>query len=120
MATSLRHYLKGAGNAEEHFYGTLFKLPQVPFEKASGDIRMNLSVSIWEADHNSNLACRGTFRNEVCIVGVANLKYVYGLLEWKNTIFFNKYFASQDPVIMNCLEEHLVRQNQLEYHKDCE
>ena len=120
MATALRDYLKGAGNAEEHFYSTLFRLPQAPVEEASGDIRMKLTASIWEAAPNSNITCRGTFRNEVCIVGVANLNYVYRFLERKNTLFFNKYFASQDHVIMNCLEEHLVRQNQLEYHKDCD
>ena len=118
-AIALRKYLKGAGNAEEHFYTTLFRLPQAPVEVAVED-RVALVASIWEASSNSNVTCRGTFVHEVCILGVANLNYLSKLLEQKSTFFFNKYFASQDHVIMNCLEEHLVRQNQLEYHNDCE
>ena len=119
VAIALRKYIKGAGNAEEHFYASLFWLPEAPVKEPDGETHMRLTASIWESSPNSNLTCRGTFRNEVCIVGVANLNYIRGYQKLKKHLFFNKYFSSQDHVIMNCVEEHLVRQNQLEYLKDC-
>ena len=94
MAKALRDFLKGAGNAEEHFYSTLLRLPQAPVEEAKTDIRMRLTASIWEAYPNSNLTCRGTFRNHVCIVGVADINYVHELLERK------KHFSSTNILLV--------------------
>ena len=119
MAIGFRNYIKGAGNAEEHFYISLFKLPQAPVEEANGYTRMRVTASIWESAPNSDVYCHGSFRNEVCIVGVAQLNRLRDYLELKNHFFFNKYISRQDHVIMNCLEEYLVHQNRLEYQKDC-
>jgi len=36
----------------------------------------------------------------------------------KGFLFFNKYFMEVDHVIMDCMEERLVKQNMLEYARD--
>ena len=109
---------KGSLNSEEHFYSTLFHLREAPVGKAP--IEPTLSVSIWINDYSANIAhermkCNGEERNEVCIAGVGTMKSI----NTSEAFFFNKYFARQDHVIMDCVEERIVARNRLEYSKDC-
>ena len=37
----------------------------------------------------------------------------------RGPVFHNRYLMDQDVVVMDCMEQELVRRNQLEYHHEC-
>ena len=62
--------------------------------------------------------CKGSVVHNICILSSGDLPTVYSNAH-RPTFFFNKYFMERDHVIMDCMEERIVKQNRLEYENDC-
>ena len=112
-AIALLKYLKGANGAEEHFYITLYHLPEAPVGEAT--IHHISSSTIWTTSDDERRKCKATERHSICIAGVGTMKSVRGRAEF----FFNKYSEEVDHVIMDCTEKAIVQRNILEYSSDC-
>ena len=112
-AIALRKYLKGALIAEEHFYVTLYHLPEAPVGEAP--IHLISSSSIWLNSDYERQMCNAKIRHIICIAGVGTMKEVRG----RANFFFNKYSEKVDHVIMDCAEKLIVQRNILEYSNDC-
>ena len=55
--------------------------------------------------------------HQVCILTSAHLPQIKQVMKF-NIWFFNKYFMEDDHVVMDCVEEVLVRTNKQEYTRD--
>ena len=55
--------------------------------------------------------------HQVCILTSAHLPQIKQVMKF-NILFFNKYFMEDDHVVMDCVEEILVRNNKQEYTRD--
>ena len=121
-AIALRKYLKDVLIPEEHFYGSLYKLPNVP---GGPPRKPNVKIpsvykTIWlTSGHNE--PCKGREVHGICVVSSGDLPLVYsmGLNPGQPVFFFNKYFMEWDHVVMDCTERRLVEMNKLEYEQDC-
>ena len=58
----------------------------------------------------SFLQCSKYHLHGICIPTSADLPQIKRIMEW-NVWFFNKYFMKDDHVVMDCVEEVLVRNN---------
>ena len=70
----------------------------------------------------ANKYCRGETVRLMCILTSADLARIYevALAEGRRTyFFFNKYYIYRDHVVMDCMEQRLVRQIQREFLEDC-
>ena len=114
-ATALRKYIKGATSPEEHFYISLYHLPEAPIGEPPSDNLMTLSTSIWLFYPPALAKCNGTGRHGLCIAGVGTMKTI----SHRSAFFFNKYFEETDHVVMDCLEKRIVTRNKLEQQEDC-
>ena len=112
-AVALRKYIKGAESAEEHFYITLYHLPEAPVGIAP--VHRNVISAIWVFSNASEHTCSATSQHHLCIAGVGTMKFINTAGEF----FFNKYSENQDHVIMDCAEKKIVEKNKLEFTKDC-
>ena len=66
--------------------------------------------------------CRGDTVHLVCIVTLADLARIYKVALAEGGcmyFFFNKYHMDSDHIVMDCMEQRLVRQNQREFLEDC-
>ena len=70
--------------------------------------------AIWMS-HDDNITCHGIVVHELCIVGVGDLPEV---LKRSTGLFFNKYFAEHDKIVMDCMEEKILERNKLEYEME--
>jgi len=133
-----RQYLNDVWIPEEEFYASLYYISEA--EKHGGYSRnvtlpiSYLEVSIWLPQTNplhtkkkrkrrmvSTVAlCSGLNVHAVCVVATGDLSRVYKIGVSQNRFFFNKYFMEFDHIIMDCMEERLVQQNELEYAQDVE
>ena len=133
-----RQYLNDVWIPEEEFYASLYHISEA--EKHGGYSRnvtlpiSYLEVSIWLLQTNPlhhkkkrkrKMAttvehCSGLNVHAVCVVATGDLSRVYKIGLSQNRFFFNKYFMEFDHVIMDCMEERLVQQNELEYAQDVE
>ena len=125
-AVALREYLKDVKIPEEHFYSTLYKLPDVPGgPPKQGIVMPDVVACIWMysdyAQHHQQELCKGNIVHHICILNSVDLPTVYskGVNAHHPAFFFNKYFMERDHVIMDCMEERIVKQNRLEYENDC-
>ena len=112
-AVAFRKYIKGAPCAEEHFYITLFHLPEAPVGKAPS--HPVSSTSIWMYSASASLRCNASQRHSVCIAEVGTMASI----RHESAFFFNKYYEHLDHVIMDCAEERIVHRNKFEYFRDC-
>ena len=112
-AIALRKYMKGAECAEEHFYITLYHLPEAPVGNAT--VHRNVISAVWVFSNASHQTCSATVRNHLCIAGVGTMKFINSASEF----FFNKYSENHDHVIMDCAEKRIVEKNKMEFAKDC-
>jgi len=122
-AIALRNYLRTVYIPEEHFYASLYLLPEAP-----GGRPVNRSIKVpvvsktiwlssrWAQDHKSQL-CHGWEVHALCVLSCYDLHTIfkYG----GDSFFFNKYFMERDHTVMDCAEERLVQRNLLEYRNDC-
>ena len=114
---------------EEHFYATVYMMPETPggFYSLKSSYRRNdlplvLKV-IWKHVRSSpyykpDEQCASKYHlHEICILTSADLPQIKRVMEW-NVWFFNKYFMEDDHVVMDCVEEVLVRNNKQEFTRD--
>ena len=126
-AIDFRNYLKELKIPEEHFYASLGRLPEAP-----GGYPKNGNIAVPVVDQyiwlNSagkprkyHQVCEGKPVHFICILTVGDLPEIYrlGVYNPRPHFFFNKYFMEDDHVVMDCMEERLVKQNMLEYKRDC-
>ena len=113
-AIALRKYVEGAICAEEHFYVTLYFLPEAPVGIAPPVHEFSVH-QIWMYTSAAHQICNDAVEHEMCIVGVGTMKFLLSGREF----FINKYSENRDHVIMDCAEKRIVKKNILEYSKDC-
>jgi len=121
-AILLRDYLKDVRVPEEHFYASLYKLPNVPGGPSNKqNIRMpSVNENIW-LTKGHNETCKGRSVHNICVISSGDLPLVYsrGVNSHRPVFFFNKYFMESDHVVMDCMEQRLLELNKLEYEQDC-
>ena len=119
--------LKNCQTPEEHFYATAYMMPKAPggFYSLKSSLAENIpqvSKAIWKHKKTSNYyasgeECSGKSVHQVCILTSAELPQIKRVMKW-NTWFFNKYFMEDDHVVMDCVEEQLIKANRQEFMHD--
>ena len=127
VAQDFYEWIKDGLIPEEHFYASLYYHTH-PLTTLTLDQQTHPSVAIYqwmntkEVRQNPMNFCRGVTVHSVCIQTSGDLARIYemALTEGQRTyFFFNKYFMDGDHVVMDCMEQRLVKQNQREYLEDC-
>lgn len=125
-AIDFRHYLRNVFIPEEHFFASLYWVKEAPDGQYARDQTGTIplvSDMVWVDQNNrkSGPPCSGEGVHNICILssGDLNTVYVKGVLRRMPQFFYNKYFMHVDHVVMDCMEQRLVQQNQLEYIHDC-
>ena len=117
-ARALRKRLQYVHSAEEYFFATLNILKDAPGNPRTlkKGVRMpTVSVPIWFS--NDNTVCiERHFIHNICILSASDLPYLRGR---SNLWFFNKYRIDYDRVVMDCMEELLLKRHFKEYEVDC-
>ena len=125
VAVDFHNYMRLAYIPEEEYYASLFRLPGTPggcpVEKRSP---VAITTYLWiqgELQNNPSHYCAGRVVHGICIVTSGDLHRILHHVanQYQDIYFVNKYFAEDDHVIMDCMEERLVRQNMVEYARDC-
>ena len=109
----IHEFFKSCANPEEHFYATIFMLPEVPGGHNEKIRYFNTESVIWIRD---NETCRGKVIHQICIVGVGDLPRI--MQKAGRHFFHNKYFIEYDHIVMSCMEEMIVQKNKLEYQQE--
>jgi hypothetical protein len=124
VAQEFRKWLMDVLIPEEHFYASLYYHNHTyPIL----NLRTYPSVTVYQwmttvKTEEANRYCRGKTVHYMCIVTSADLARIYKLALAKGRrtyFFFNKYHMDRDHVVMDCMEQRLVRQNQREFLEDC-
>lgn len=131
ISHKLRKYVSPVYAPEEHFYSSLYALPQAkgarPPKGLLGHNDMpEVDAFIWAntkwQQHQKGYLCPGKkIVHGICILSGADLQRIekLGVSSKHPVFFFNKYFLEWDPTPMDCMEERLVRTNREEYWQDC-
>ena len=145
-ARVFHRYLQDVYSAEEYYYATMYNMRGAPGAKPCDGYSPPFEVSLmrWLKEVRGTWYdyCNGTLHHSMCIFGAGDLHSIfelylearlpdqspqtasfwYGLPEEIETValpvFLNKYSAKEDHIVMDCMEERLVRQNMLEYYYD--
>ena len=110
---------------EEFFYAMAFMMPGAPGGNSSripSSDKENITrvfQTHWKHDQKSHEyvpgeTCLGKTVHEICILNSAELPRVYYAMK-ANHWFFNKYFMEEDHIVMDCVEEELIRRNRQEF-----
>ena len=131
LSIKLRRYLATVYAPEEHFYSSLYALPQAQGARPPkslirpGDMPI-VDQFIWVNNRwmlrHLQKYCPGRRQvHGICILTAPDLGKIekLGVGLRQPVFFFNKYFMEWDPTPMDCMEEHLVRTNMEEYSRDC-
>ena len=126
ISIALRKYLQDVKVPEEHYYSSMYKLPDVPGgPPKNASIKPLVNSCVWMTSdyarqHQQEL-CKGKVIHYTCVLSSGDLPTVYrkGVNALRPTFFFNKYFMEWDHVVMDCMEQRIVKQNKLEYEHDC-
>ena len=115
-------WIKHAWVPEEHFYASVYMMPGSPGGHSSPHPITSLAVvskAIWrpQQSHGSSEKCPGKRVHQICILTSTELPLVKNVFK-ENVWFLNKYFMEDDHVIMDCVEEVLVKKNVEEFHQD--
>ena len=120
LAQRIHNYFRYCRSSEEHIYATLFMMPGIP-----GGYDPRVSKDIFEVENvfwmipnrlkKKNIRCHGEVVHDICIITSADLHHVVA----RNYPFHNKYFMELDHTVMDCMEERIVSQNQLDYRREC-
>ena len=99
--------------------------------------QINYNPSYYEAWRNKKKYCYGERVHDICIIasrdlsrlaykpGIAGHWFTGGGAEGEYTgpdrgpVFHNKYFMDDDPVVIDCMEQELIRRNKLEFKQEC-
>ena len=123
LMKSLRDWLmSNCRTPEEHFYAMASMMPEAPggwLERA----RPLVSRAIWfhsksSPHHVPGEVCHGKVVHSICILNSAELPRIHMEMTESNTWFLNKYYMELDHVVMDCMEEDLIKRNELEYKQD--
>lgn len=121
-AIAFRKYLRDVYAPEEHFYSSLYCLPEAPGAKPPKSIKVpTVDKSIWvsTASTRKRLCKSRMIVHIICILSYADLPTLRKYAVLSEYFFMNKYFMEWDHVIMDCMEEKLVERNKVEYRRDC-
>ena len=121
-AIALREYMKDVKIPEEHFYSSLYRLPDAPGGRPKKGITVpHVFTCVWLENWHKHTppVCKGINHHNICIVSSGDLPLIYSWGVNGHTFFFNKYFMEMDHVVMDCMEQRLVEQNRREYENDC-
>lgn len=121
-AVTFHKYIRQAYIPEEEYYASIYRLPGAPGGSLSVASVSPVVVNgyIW-ANKEPDYTCAGRVVHGICIVTSGDLHRVLHTVSQSNqtVFFFNKYFMEDDHVIMDCLEESLIRRNMIEHAQDC-
>ena len=118
-ALALRERLQYVPAAEEFFFVTLNELKDAPGNHNTIKKSMTMPVirrAIWQFHCKKSECLEKYFVHDFCIVSVSDLPYLKSLT---NIWFFNKYRIDYDHVVMDCMEELLLKKHFKEYEVDC-
>ena len=116
-AVDFREYMKEVYIPEEEFYASLYMLPEAPVKRLPEKNMPLVDRSFWDPDTQKHCT-GGIFVRDVCIVGVSELYNIHLMGVKKQVFFMNKYHSEKDHVVMDCMEEWLLRQNAIEFVQD--
>ena len=112
-------WIRDASVPEEHFYSSMYMLPQAPHGAQNTSIGFkSVAATIWLIGH-SHTHCAGKDIHQVCVITTGDLPKVQASTANRAHLFFNKYFMEDDHVVMDCMEERLIEKNKKEYVDDC-
>uniref|UniRef100_A0A8C6TUR6 Glucosaminyl (N-acetyl) transferase 4 n=1 Tax=Neogobius melanostomus TaxID=47308 RepID=A0A8C6TUR6_9GOBI len=100
---------------DEHFWATLARLPGVPGEIPRSqpdvtDLMSKTRLVKWSyLEKRLYPRCTGLHVRSVCIYGVGEMRWLLNYGHW----FANKFDPKVDPIIIQCLEEHLQKKQKL-------
>ena len=121
LSLEFHKFLSKVRSAEEHYYASLYVLPQAKGGKPPKSEKEVLMVNeaMWTPPMTN--CPGGHVVHHVCILTAADMHLVerYRTRQHIPDLFFNKYFLELDPTPMDCMEEQLVRTNMEEYLRDC-
>jgi hypothetical protein len=132
VAKEFHEYLTTVYAPDEHFYSSLYALPQAIGAKPPPGLHATNGMPIidkfiwiinsYAKEHLKELCPGRKVIHLICILTTMEL----GIIERNGVrpnrppiFFFNKYFLEWDPVPMDCMEERLVETNMKEYKRDC-
>ena len=108
---------------EEHFYATAYMMPEAPggFHIKRSKKLSQVSKTIWKHEKTSHYyiegeTCAGNSVHQVCILSTPDLPIIQRSISL-GVWFFNKYFMEEDHVVMDCVEEELVKANRQEFER---
>ena len=110
-ALALRKRLEYVNAAEEFFFATLYKLKDAPgnhYTLKKHVTKPIVSRAFWNIYPKKTECIEKYFIHDICILSVSDLPY---LKKVSNTWFFNKYRIDYDHVVMDCMEELLLKKN---------
>ena len=123
MQTLTQWMMENCTTPEEHLYATAYMMPGAPggFRPEKTHLPI-VSKSIWKHLKSSHYyapgeKCSGNSVHQVCILNTADLPLISQEMLQK-TWFFNKYFMEEDHVVMDCVEQQIIRDNKREFSND--
>ena len=110
---------------EEHYYATVYMIPNVPggFNPDMPRSYYFLTDSyFWRTKkfiEKNGRQCSGMIVHNICIVDSGDLKRIVNATNYgKMALFHNKYFMEYDHVVMDRMEERILSKNKLECLED--
>ena len=130
VAKELHDFLGTVYAPEEHFYSSLYALPQAKGAKPPPGLMIKDGIPkvdnfIWivtqsHREHLTQLCPGKKVVHNICILSTFELEIIERSIQSKQPIlYFNKYFLERDPIPMDCMEERLVEANMEEYMRHC-
>ena len=122
-AVQLYAFFRTCEILEEHYYATLCRIPNVPggYNPNIRESYFNVDNYFWKINYSEeedSRNCSGRIVHNICIVDVGDLNRA--IEGGQGSLFHNKYFMEYDHVVMDCTEERIRAQNQLEYRREKE
>ena len=117
-ALALRERLEYVNAAEEFFFATLNKMEDAPGNRHTlkkNVVMPMVSRAIWNVQPKETECIERYFIHNVCILSVSDLP---NLKSVSNIWFFNKYRIDYDHVVMDCMEELLLKKHYREHAID--
>ena len=131
LSHELHSYLWTVYAPEEHFYSSLYALPQAKGGQPPTELLGKHDIPTvdnfiwvnrkWQLKHRKKCCPGGKRVHGICILTALDLGKIeqLGVRSRQPVFFFNKYFLEWDPTPMDCMEERLVQANMDEYRRDC-
>ena len=110
-ALALRKRLEYVHAAEEFFFATLYKLKDAPgnhYTLKKHVTKPIVSRPFWNIHPKKTECIEKYFIHNICILSVSDLPYLKNIA---NTWFLNKYRIDYDHVVMDCMEELLLKKH---------